>query len=89
MDRLEGWHQRADWAHRNHIESFAPFAAAVIIALQTGVPANRVDWLAGLFVLARILYTFAYILDKPTLRSLLFAVSYGCVVALFASAALH
>jgi uncharacterized MAPEG superfamily protein len=29
LESLSGWRQRADWAHRNHVEAFPAFAAAV------------------------------------------------------------
>lgn len=87
LDRLTGWRRRADWAHRNHFEAFAPFAAAVIIAHLAAVGQGRVDLLAGVFILCRIGYTAAYLADRPTLRSIIWTLGLGCVIALFALAA--
>jgi uncharacterized MAPEG superfamily protein len=87
FDRLEGWRRRVEWAHRNHFEAFAPFAAAVVIAVQAGVPSGRIDLLAGLFIAVRIAYTFAYALDLAVLRSALWAVGYIAVLALLGTAA--
>ncbi len=85
-ERLTGSQRRAEWAHRNHFEAFPPFAAAVILAILTNVPAGRLDLLAGVFVLCRVLYTAAYIANAPSLRSLLWFGGIVCVIALFVSA---
>src|SRR5271166_3669647 len=67
-ERLTGSRQRADWAHRNHFETFPAFAAGVIIASLANVPHDTINALAGAFVALRILYTFAYMSDRATLR---------------------
>jgi len=86
-ERLDGWKRRAEWAHRNHIEAFAPFAAGVIVAGLAGVPRGRIDLLAGLFVLLRVLYTLAYLANAASLRSIIWTGGILCVIALFASGA--
>ncbi len=83
MEALEGWRRRADWAHRNHFEAFAPFAAAVVVAGLAHVAEDRIDVLAAVFVLARLAYTAAYVADRATLRSLFWAVGFGAVISLF------
>lgn len=83
MEQLRGWRARADWAHRNHIEAFAPFAAAVLVAHLVHAPQGLVDVLAGAFILARLAYTAAYVLDAPSVRSALFGLGFACVVGLF------
>jgi uncharacterized MAPEG superfamily protein len=88
IERLSGWRKRADWAHRNHFEAFPPFAAAVIVAHLAGVPQERIDLVAGLFIVARIAYTGAYLADRATFRSLIWTFGIGCVVALFIFASL-
>jgi uncharacterized MAPEG superfamily protein len=85
-ETLTGARQRADWAQRNHFEAFPTFAAAVIIASIAGVPHMTIDWLAGIFVGLRVLYTFAYISDRATLRSILFMLGSVCVLGLFVAA---
>jgi uncharacterized MAPEG superfamily protein len=84
LDRQTGWRQRADWAQRNHYEVFPPFAAAVIIAHLAHAPARWAGLLAVAFVLIRVGYTAAYVLDRPSLRSLLWGLGFGCVLGLFA-----
>ncbi len=78
-----GWRQRLNWAHLNAFEAFAPFAAAVIIAEQWRAPQNEIDTLALTFIGLRILHPVFYALDKPMLRSLVWAGAFMCVVALF------
>jgi len=87
LEKLKGWRRRADWAHRNHFEAFAPFAAAVIVAELAHAPQNRIDLLAGAFILLRLVYTALYIGDKPAGRSIVFGLGLLCVVALFVIAA--
>ena len=86
-DRLHGWRQRAEWAHRNHLEAFPPFAAAVLAAELRGMGDGLTDLLAGTFVALRVGYTAAYILDRPAIRSLLWFGAVGCVATLFCRAA--
>lgn len=83
LDQLTGWRRRADWAQRNHFEAFPLFAAAVLAAHWTHAPQGRVDLLAGCFLAARVAYTVAYIADWPTLRSVVWAAGFVCVILLF------
>jgi len=85
-ETLTGPRQRADWAQRNHFEAFPTFAAAVIIASIAGTSHMTVNWLAGIFVALRVLYTFAYITDRAALRSILFMLGSVCVLGLFVAA---
>lgn len=85
--KLEGWRKRAVHAHQNHFEAFAPFAAGVIVAHLAHSPQRAVDLIAVAFVVVRIAYTGAYLANKPLLRSSLWLVGLGCVIALFALAA--
>ena len=88
LARQEGFRKRALWAHQNAFEAFAPFAAAVIIAQLAHAPQGWIDLFAVAFVLARIAYSALYILDKPSLRSIVWTIGFACVVGLFIIAAL-
>jgi uncharacterized MAPEG superfamily protein len=57
LESLSGWRQRADWAHRNHFEAFPAFVAAVFVAELTHARQTRIDQLAGMVVLLRVVYT--------------------------------
>jgi uncharacterized MAPEG superfamily protein len=83
----EGFRKRALWAHQNAFEAFPPFAAGVIIAHLARAPQAWIDALALVFVLARIAYSALYILDKPTPRTIVWTLGFGCVVGLFILAA--
>jgi uncharacterized MAPEG superfamily protein len=87
--KLDGLKRRAVAAHHNHFEAFAPFAAAVIIARIAQAPQDRVNALAAAFIVLRIAYTWAYLADRPGLRSLLWGLGFACVVAIFIAAAMH
>lgn len=88
LSGLEGWQQRANWAQENAYEAFGPFAAGVIIAHMTGnADQGTINLLALVFTVARILYGILYIMDRSTLRSLVWLVGLGSVVGLFVAAA--
>lgn len=83
QEALQGWRQRADWAHRNQFEAFPAFAAAVIVAGLAHAGQGRIDWLAGLFILFRLAYSAAYLADRAALRSACWFGGIACVIALF------
>jgi uncharacterized MAPEG superfamily protein len=85
--KLEGYKRRAVAAHENHFEAFAPFAAAVIIARMLQAPQDKVNALAAAFIVLRVGYTWAYLANRAALRSLLWALAFACVVAIFGVAA--
>jgi uncharacterized MAPEG superfamily protein len=88
LARQEGFRKRATWAHENAFEAFPPFAAGVIIAHLARAPQGWIDLLAIVFIAARIAYAALYILDQPTVRSIVWTVGFGCVVGLFVAAAM-
>lgn len=77
-----GARARANAAEANSLEAFAFFAAMLLAAIQTGVAASTVNTLAVVFVLARIAYIYCYVSDRASLRTAVWAVGYGCVIAL-------
>ena len=85
--QLTGMRARAHWAHLNSFEAFPPFAAAVIIAHQLAAPQDSVDALAVAFIVARLAYGALYIADLQLLRSIVWTIGLGCVVALFVMSA--
>lgn len=87
LARQSGWRARAHAAQLNGFEAFPLFAAAVLVAQQTGAPQARVDALALAFVAARLLYVGAYVADVAWLRSLVWMVGIGSAVAIFVAGA--
>ncbi|HEX4507511.1 MAG TPA: MAPEG family protein, partial [Alphaproteobacteria bacterium] len=59
---------------------------AVIIASLAGVPHATVNWLTGVFIALRILYSVAYVTDRASLRSILFILGALCILGLFVAA---
>jgi uncharacterized MAPEG superfamily protein len=86
-ERCTGWRARGYWAHLNAFEAFPPFAAAVIIAHLAHAPQGQINVLAGIFILARVVYSACYYADLATLRSLVWFLGFFCVVRLFMIAA--
>lgn len=89
LEQQTGMRRRADYAHRNHFEALPFFAAAVLVAQQSGVTQSWIDGLAIAFIAARVLYTALYLGDLPTLRSPCWIVGYLCVIGLFVASAMH
>ena len=81
--RLEGAPQRANAAHANSFEAFAPFAAAVLICEQTGATGTAASVLSLSFIAARIAYPVLYVRDIPTARSAVWFVGMLAVIGLF------
>ena len=59
----------------------------VFDVLAGGAEQGTIDALAVTFVVSRVLFGIAYIADKGSLRSLIWAVGMACIVALFVTAA--
>lgn len=83
MENLAGARKRAHWAVQNGYETYPLFVAAVLLAERAAVAQPTVNMLAAGFVVCRLAYGLMYVLDKATLRSLVWLASMGCVVALF------
>ena len=80
--------QRANAAHLNAFEAFAPFAAAVVMAQLAGVDHGRIALLALVFVAMRIAHGVCYVADVQLARSLAWVGGFACVVVLMVIAAL-
>ncbi len=81
--------QRANAAHLNAFEAFAPFAAGVMMAQLAGVEPATIALLALVFVALRVLHGVLYLADVATARSLVWLGGYGCVLSLLALAAIR
>lgn len=85
QNNLQGWRKRANAAQNNSFEAFPLFAAAVLVATVKVGPSAAVDGLAVAWVLLRLAYIAAYIGDRPTLRSAMFALAFFCAIAILVS----
>jgi len=81
--RLSGWGRRANAAHANSFEAFAPFAAAVLVAHLAGADARWSSILAIVFVAARTVYPMLYIANLDKLRTTVWSIGFLSVAGLF------
>jgi uncharacterized MAPEG superfamily protein len=86
LARQTGRRARANAAQKNSFEAFPFFAAAVCVAALAHAPQVKVDQYAELFVVARVLYIFAYVFDQALIRSLVWTIGIGSVIAIFCAA---
>ena len=80
-----GLRSRLHGAHLNGFEAFPFFATAVILAEMRAVPQGTINGLAVAFVVARIAYVVLYLTNRPSLRSVVWAVGFACNLAIFFS----
>lgn len=83
LSRQQGWQARMNAAHINGFEALPLFVAGVLVAQQSGASQGRIDQLAIAFVVARLVYVALYVADQASLRSLVWALSWACSIALF------
>ena len=81
--QLTGRGARAQAAHENGFEVFAPFAASVFVSHLGGGEAQWAMIFATTFVVARTLYPFVYLSGKGGLRSTVWMIGGGATGALF------
>ena len=81
--RLDGYRRRAIAAMNNTYEALPFFAAAVIVAHQTGAAQARLDALAIAWLVLRLVYLAAYVADRATWRSLVWILAVALNVWIF------
>jgi len=85
LDRQTGLSRRADNAQKNCFEAFPLFAAAAIVAQMLQGPQDRIDALASIFIVARVVYVGCYLADAAALRSIAWLIGIVAAIALFVS----
>jgi uncharacterized MAPEG superfamily protein len=80
---LPSWGKRADRAYLNAVESFAPFAALVIIAHVAGKANAMTAFWAICFFWLRLAHPVVYLLAIPYVRTLLFTLGFVAVAGIF------
>lgn len=83
--RLTGFGARAVAAHQNSFEAFMLFAAGVLMAHTTQTQGYLIDWLAIVFVIARVIFLGCYWADLAWQRSLAWFVGLLCSLLLMLS----
>jgi uncharacterized MAPEG superfamily protein len=81
---LPHWVNRANRAHQNAVESFAPFAAAVLVAHAVGVSTTGTVVGAAVFFWARLAHALVHIAGFKHLmaRTVIFTVAWGAFVTI-------
>jgi uncharacterized MAPEG superfamily protein len=87
--QLTGFGARALAAHQNSFEAFILFAVGVLMAHTTQTAGWLIDWLAIIFVIARVIYLLCYWADLAWQRSLLWFVGLVCSFLLMLSPTLR
>ncbi|WP_439518822.1 MAPEG family protein [Hydrogenophaga sp.] len=82
LARQTDWRARANAAQANSFEALPFFIGAVIIAHQLGGVQIRIDVLAFVFVVLRLLYIAMYVADMATARSLLWTAALAVNIAI-------
>ncbi len=81
--RLTGLAARAQAAHQNALEAFAPFAAGVLVAQGYSDLDGWRDGLALAFLALRLVFVAAYLADRGSLRSAVWGLAFLVNLALF------
>ena len=80
---VPNWGKRANRAHLNAVETFAPFAALVVVVQVVG----KADWMTAFWAMSffwvRLAHAIVFLIGIPYIRTLLFVLGYVCVVGLF------
>jgi len=76
------WGQRANRAHLNAVETFAPFAALVLVAHVGGKESAMTAFWAMSFFWLRLAHAVIYLLGVPFLRTLLFTLGFVAICGL-------
>lgn len=85
LARQTAWRARANAAQANSFEALPFFIGAVVIALQLGADPARVDLLAAVFVLLRIVYIVLYVADLAALRTVAWTIALAVNIAILFS----
>jgi uncharacterized MAPEG superfamily protein len=77
------WGLRANRVYINAVESFAPFAALVIVVHLAGKANATTAFLATSFFWLRLAHAVVFLLGIPYLRTLVFTLGYVAVIGIF------
>jgi len=78
------WGKRADRTYLNAVETFAPFAALVLVAHLTGKANGGMTlfWIQFFFWM-RVVHAVVYLLAVPYVRTLVFVLGFVAVAGIF------
>ena len=75
LARQTDWRARANAAQANSFEALPFFIGAVIIAHQLGAHQTRLDILAFVYIVLRVLYIMMYVAGLPGIRSMVWTLA--------------
>jgi uncharacterized MAPEG superfamily protein len=82
LARQGSWRARANHAQANSFEALPFFFAAVLAAQHLQASVLMLDLLAALFIALRVLYIYAYLVDRAGLRSVMWSLAFVVNVAI-------
>ena len=85
LARQTDWRARANAAQANSFEALPFFIGAVIIAHQLGAHQGRLDILAFVYVVLRVLYIMMYVAGMANVRSIVWSLALATNVAILFS----
>ena len=77
------WGRRADRTYMNAVETFAPFAALILVAHVAGKANGMTAFWAASFFWLRVAHAIVYLLAIPYIRTLIFTLGFVCVAGIF------
>ena len=77
------WGVRAHRAYLNAVETFAPFAALIIVAHIAGKANGMTAFWATAFFWVRLIHAIVYLFAIPYIRTLAFTLGFICVAGIF------
>ena len=77
------WGKRAHRAYLNAVETFAPFAALVIVAHLAGKSNAMTAFWAMAFFWLRLAHAIVYLAAIPYVRTVVFTLGFICVAGIF------
>jgi uncharacterized MAPEG superfamily protein len=80
---LPAWGKRADRVYINAVETFAPFAALVLLIQVTGKANGTTAFLTMSFFWLRVAHAVVYWAAIPYVRTIIFTLGYVAVLGLF------
>jgi uncharacterized MAPEG superfamily protein len=83
MRPLPPWGIRANRLYLNAVETFAPFAALVVVIQVAGKNDSMTAFWAMSFFWLRLAHAIVFLIGIPYIRTIIFVLGYVCVIGLF------
>ncbi|HKM87743.1 MAG TPA: MAPEG family protein [Xanthobacteraceae bacterium] len=77
------WGKRADRLYLNAVETFAPFAALVVLIQLAGKNDSMTAFWAMSYFWLRAAHAVVYLAAIPFVRTIIFVLGYVCIIGLF------